>query len=370
MERNYDIYYHLNDPNTDRHMQCKPPEEAYLYTPNDFQIVEVDNKRPERSLRRIFEDKLDFLPFELEQMELLEKEIKIYNENKNKKKDFTPLILPPTWKKYDSLRFLHATMFKVDRSIRILVSHFEWRKSYFPFSITPKAVELLNSGFIYVHGRDSQYRPIMVIDAKFYVENMNKYTYEDFLCCVIYFIEYIINNLLIPGQVENWIILTNVNGVSIFSIPKDMKNMMGVLSSNYRCRLFINYILGMGSVLNFLWNIIKNFIDEVSLKKIKFLKKGEFGPIFDYINEEQVEQKYGGKASNVVNDFFPPKMPSENYKKTGGGLITQEEYDKLIVENKLTTISPYYLKRKEAEKKKIIEDEIRAVNIKKEEMSI
>jgi hypothetical protein len=349
MDNKQDITYHILNYNTERHIQCRPPEEAYRFIPNDSQIVELD-KRQDHTLRRIFEAKQAYLTYEEEQLEILDIAIKEFNKNKGNKRDFISINLPSTWKKYDSLRFLQATMYKADKTINILLQHFEWRKSYFPFTITNKAMEILNSGFIYVHGRDSLYRPIMIINAKFYVDNMNKYTYEDFLCCVIYFIEYMINNLLIPGQVENWIIITDLNGVSLLGIPKDMKSMMGVLGANYRCRLFINYILGMGTVLNFLWNIVKKFLDEVQLKKIKFLKKGEFGPIFDYINEEQVEERFGGKAKNLTEGFFPPVMPSKNYNKSGAGLVSEEEYDKLVKDDKITKISPYYLKKKEEER--------------------
>ena len=36
---------------------------------------------------------------------------------------------------------------------------------------------------------------------------------------ISFFIEYVINEMLIPGQVENWNIIINLKGMSLWSIP-------------------------------------------------------------------------------------------------------------------------------------------------------
>lgn len=36
---------------------------------------------------------------------------------------------------------------------------------------------------------------------------------------VTYFLDYIVLNLFLPGQVENWIVMTDLNGVSMMGIP-------------------------------------------------------------------------------------------------------------------------------------------------------
>ena len=348
----YDINNFLNNINAELHLKSRPPEEAYRFIPNEFQICEYNDKKPERTLRRIFEGVYEYLPYEIERLNSLMDEIKTYNKNLNGRKDFTPITFPSNWKIYDSLRFLQATMYKNQKTIELLLNHLEWKKTYFPFTISNKAAEILNNGFIYVHGRDIYFRPILVINARYYVNNMNNYSYNDWLCSVVYFMEYMINNLLIPGQVENWSIITDLNGVSLLSFPSDKKKMMGVLSSNYRCRLYVNFILGMGTVLNMLWKIVKAFLDETSVKKIRFIKKGEYRDIFEFINEEQIEKKYGGKADDVHENFFPPIMPTNKYTRNNEGIISEIEYENYIKQGKLTTISPYYLKRKNDEKMK------------------
>jgi hypothetical protein len=344
MDKNF-----LND--TVRHNKAKPPEDAYYFFPNEFEIVEVDKKNPEKVLRRIFEGNNELLPVEKAKLSNLYQEIEKYNNNPKGKKSFIKLTFPQNWKEFDTLRFHQATNYKTANTIQLLVDHFEWRKSYFPFSLTPKALEILNSGFIYVHGRDCQFRPIFIINARYYVDNMDKYIYEDWLACIVYFMEYMIKNLLIPGQVENWNIITDVCGVSLLGLPKDMKRFMNVLQSNYRCRLFVNFIYGMGTFLGILWNMVKVFLDETSLKKIRMLKKGQFKDILALINPEQLEQKYGGTAPDVKENFFPPIMPSKNYLRQTDGkskvLVSEKVYSEYL-KTKVIVPSPYYLDKLES----------------------
>ena len=161
----YDINNFLNNINSEQHLKSRPPEEAYRFIPNEFQICEYNDKKPERTLRRIFEGVYEYLPYEIERLNSLMDEIKTYNKNLNGRKDFTPITFPSNWKIYDSLRFLQATMYKNQKTIELLLNHLEWKKTYFPFTISNKAAEILNNGFIYVHGRDIYFRPILVINA-------------------------------------------------------------------------------------------------------------------------------------------------------------------------------------------------------------
>ena len=68
--------------------------------------------------------------------------------------------------------------------------------------------------------------------------------------------------------------------------------------------------------------------------------------VFEIINEEQVEQRFGGKAPNVVpgsNRLFPPILPSENYHRNKEKeLISELEYKELYKENKLSVVGEYY----------------------------
>jgi hypothetical protein len=345
--------YFLRDPKLNqRHIDSLPPLEAYLFFPKNEDVVEYNVKSPKKTLRRIFEG-VTYLKYEEDKYKELLKAIGTYNI-KNKK---NPVILPPDWKEGESRRFLQATGYDSDKTIELIITNIEWRKKYFPIQITNKSIELLNCGFIYIHGRDNHLRPVFVVQAKKYMDLKDKYTYEDWLLCIIYFMEYLVNELLIPGQVENWVLISDVTGVSMVFPPGDMKKLIAVLQSNYRCRLYVNYVIGMSGGLQFLWNLIKGFLDKTTVKKVRFLEKYNMHEILTYINEEQVEKKFKGTAENIPlgpHCYFPPNMPSRNFFKKEDDrekiLISEEMYKRKVEEGSVFCKSMKLVEKWENEK--------------------
>lgn len=319
----YNMEKEVKNFDTNRHLFLKPPLEAYLFIPNDFQIIEVNKDKPQKSLRRIFEGNFEFNQYETTKLNELYKEINKYNSNpKNIKTHFNINQI----KKYEVLRFLQATSFKINETIKLLIDHLNWKNSKFPnFQIRLKTLEILNEGFIYVHGRDCQYRPILVVNAGVYMRIKDKYTFDDWENFIIFFMKFLFENTLISGQVENWNIITDVRNVSIYSIPGDFKKIMNLLSFNYRCRLFVNYIFGMSKFLNIVWKLVQVFLDDTAKKKIKFINDSNKDDIFTYINRCQVEKKYGGDAEDKKGEFFPGFMPSKKF------LLNSQDKDKYLV---------------------------------------
>jgi hypothetical protein len=334
-----------------RHISSAPPENAYFFFPKDDDIIELDGGNSKRLNRKIFEGKDDFYP--LERTKLIELKQLLSKEKES-------LNFPPDWQDHETLRFLQATGHDPAKTINLLKEHLTWKNGFFPITLNKNVNEILDSGLIYIHGRDNHFRPVIIINAILYLTLSKLYPYEDFLLSIIYFIEYIIKTMLIPGQVESWIIIADVSGISMFKPPTDLMSILKILQSNYRCRLAIIYILGMNSVLNLLWTVVKQFLGPNTQKKIRFLKENTKNDIFTYINPEQVEEKLGGLAKNVTKEigFFPPTMPSGNYFKPEDDpqkiLIDEERYIEMAVfENKLSVISPYIIDKVNAQRKKI-----------------
>lgn len=70
------------------------------------------------------------------------------------------------------MRFLHAKKFDIDDTRKTIVEHGKWRTENTPVKETPQITAFLNSGGVYFCGRDSGFRPILVIDvSKFDLEN-------------------------------------------------------------------------------------------------------------------------------------------------------------------------------------------------------
>ena len=348
-----------------RHEAACPPSEAYLFFPSEFQIIEFNAKTPQKTLRRIFESKTkEFQNYEEDKLKELESEITKYNS----KNESAKLIFPSSYNTIEKRRYLQATGFDAKKTISLLIENIKWRSELIPPQMSNKVIRLLNCGFMYIHGRDNNYRPCLVLQVKVYMDLMKQYTYEEWLSSVIFFMEYVVNNLLIPGQVENWNIITDLNGVSIITLPSDMKKFMSILQANYRCRLYVNYIIGMGMFIRGIWALISSMLDETTVRKVRILSTSTMNEIVSFINPEQVEQKFGGTADNVIpggNNIFPPVIPSRNFltkdqdKETL--LVSEGRYKELHQTHQLTVTNQYYLnkwKEEENLKERLLQEKL------------
>ena len=301
--------------------------------------------------RRIFDNKRGFLEFEIAAIEKLEEEIIQYNKiNINKKLNF-----PINWKKSVTLKFLQSSKFNNKTTIQNMINHIEWKLGYFPFKITENAIEILSkTGFLYCHGRDRSFRPIIVCRAESYLKNLNKYSYDDWINAIVFFVEYVVNYLLVPGQIENWNIIADLTNVSLFGLPTDFQKILKFLQSNYRARLFKVYVHGMNKFLEMLWKIIKTFLQGNVEKKIMFINDSNKNSIFENILPHQLEFKYGGSAKNLiekidkeeiinVKSLFPPIIPNNDFLQLEDKIkiISENEYINYFKIGKITKLSPY-----------------------------
>ena len=321
---------------TIRHKNALPPIEAYFYIPKGKDVVDFDDKNPYKTTRRIFEAGINFLPFEVEKLNELKVEIENYNRKNVKKLNF-----PVEWKENNTLRFLQATGYNSAKTIEYLIAHFEFREKTFPIKLNDKIIEILNLGFLYGHGRDQRFRPILIVNAKIYKKFKDNYVIDDWIISVMYFIEYIMNNLLVPGQVENWNIICDMDEVSVVFLPGDLKKIIEILQCNYRARLYVIYMMNISFFVKALWNMIKVMLDPNTEKKIKMIGNDK-SLMFDFINKNQVEVKFGGTAKNVENYFFPHIIPDNNYlnekEDKKSYLMPEKEYCDFIEKN------PQYIK--------------------------
>jgi hypothetical protein len=75
----------------------------------------------------------------------------------------------------------------------------------------------MKSGFLYVSGRDFKYRPIVILNVRKIVDV--EYPIEVINASTAFFCDFVVKKLLIPGYVENWIMLIDLNDVGITSLP-------------------------------------------------------------------------------------------------------------------------------------------------------
>lgn len=199
---------------------------------------------------------------------------------------------------------------------------------------------IFNTGCLYTFGRDSSFRPIIVLNLLKIIETVKKYNLDTWASAVSIFTNYIIDEMLIPGQIENWVTFVDFQGIGFWEKGKAkdiIKAFKDVSLGNYVTRLY----------RNFMFNHLKKFsmvnIDQERelIKQVivdKNVGKDNNDSPFKIINPDQVEKKYGGTHPDLEKNFWPPKMvqpencqlPDENLKEK---LLSGEEYYKMYQNN-------------------------------------
>ena len=342
-----------------KHFVSLPPIEAYLYFPKREEQVIVNPKNKEDIIRIIFNN-VKFTSFEEKKLKKLYEEFRKNNDSKHD--DF---YLPKYWNDGESIRFLQAADFKINNAIKLIKETVKWNNSYYPFQIDDRVKTILNSGIMFLCGKDKRFRPVIIVQAKkCSILLSENYQIEEIQKTIIYFLNYIIQYHLIIGQLENWIIISDLFNVGITELG-DFKKILDVLSK-FRGRVFKNFLIRMGRLLKFSLKSALSLVGSTSLKKIKVLDKDEiFDNLKEYINPYYIPKTFGGYGKDLDteynNDFFPPELPEVDYSEDlPKDLLSEEEYKNMCYESnhKPLVICPELLaKWKEEEELRLIMEE-------------
>lgn len=123
-------------------------------------------------------------------------------------------------------------------------------------------------------------------------------------------IDYVIRHGLIPGKIENWTVILDMNNVGLTQIPKSLlQGMISAMTKNYRGRMFKLFVLNVAWLVRGLWKLVKTLIDEFTASKINIYGGNDFKEdILKIIDAESLEARYAGKLPNKSGNFFPPEL--------------------------------------------------------------
>ena len=211
-------------------------------------------------------------------------------------------------------RQLQGADFDIEKGFGEIVKEINFKNKKLPIEMEDVFIKIMNSGFIYVHGRDKCYRPLIVFNPAIFtsidcsLENWEKFG--------VFFMEFLINKFLLPSKVENWNIIVDLGDLKMTNIPYQLKDIFSAFKGIYRCRLYKLYLLNMNFVFNIVWNIVKLIMGPTLEAKACNVdtNDGEYDLLFQNINRNQVEKKYGGTAEDLKpGEYYPPKFVSEQY---------------------------------------------------------
>ena len=331
-----ELFTNENCPNCTIHA----PREAYFFIPSLENQLIYDSKNPKKSLRLIFDkkDKSEYLPHEKEYFESFQK---YFDENYD-----NSFPIPEDWTESETRKCLQASNFDNYKTLLKMKACIEYPIPILEFN---DIRDILSSGFVYMHGLDCNYRPIICIVVSKFVKIMDVYPINNFIYAIHVFINYLSKHIFIPGQVENWVMFADMSEVSFWKPPTKILKIFDFLQNKYLCRLSSLYIYGMNYVLTMCWKIVKKLIDERTAQKFNFIS-GENDIkelVLTKINPTQLERRFGGSAENIPDEIdFPFLLPSGNYQiddRYEDQIVSEEEYIELVNNNKLMVISPYLL---------------------------
>ncbi|CAD8114598.1 unnamed protein product [Paramecium sonneborni] len=266
-----------------------PPKEAHeLIHTKDY----IKYQQKEQGVRRIYETVV-YDQFEIEKVKELKEEIK-------KQK----IILSSDWKESDYLRISYAGKFNKKEIIKKLQQHIAWRCNKIYQEINSHSEQLLKEGICYLLGRDKQFRPIIIMNA--YLIDLKKHDKELIFQVLSFLLGIVKKNMFIPGKVETWVFLLDTGNLGGQGLQqKVFEVLIDGLNTNFSGYLERMFILNPSNGFNFLWQQIKILLDSETINKISFLQQKEFIQLKEYIEPNQLEEKFGGTKSNLIK-FWPP----------------------------------------------------------------
>ncbi|CAD8171401.1 unnamed protein product [Paramecium octaurelia] len=297
-------------------------QECYLLFPKQEDICYIVDKI---KVRKIFEGQVEF---DQHEMEIL-KQFEAYLISKR---------FMPKWTESQLLRMLYATKFKFEKTYAAIQAYIQWRNQAFPLKENQETIKFLSSGSIYLHGRDNRFRPIIVVNA---IKLAAQKNIDITLDSMTIFLEHVLSNYMLPGQIENWVVVMDLGGLGITSLPRlQLQRVLDYLQNNYRSRMHKCYVINCPSTITFSWNIVKGFLEEITVRKISFEKSSIPTGLFEHCHKSQVEQKYGGISLNIDNNFWPPHEISQQYFLPTDNitdiLISKQQYNQLYQFGKLS----------------------------------
>lgn len=295
--------------------------EMYLFFPKGNRRLTVEEEKcwsdGKKLIRLVFDGATNYTDYENEQIALyrqfIEQELlrventgpssekaEIYNKWKEQNDYLTYLAKSP-----DNylLRFLHAKHFNFKETMEQHFDNLRLRGEIHKYRLTPPAEEFLNRGGVYCFGRDKSFRPLFFVNVK--KANFDETPMDVLETACLNFADYVIDRLLIPGQVENWVNHIDLKDVSMFNPPiSKIKGFIGFLQRIARARAFRIYVLNAPWLVSGAWAIVKGFLDKSTADKVNIVSSNVHPKMKEHINLDNLEMKYGGRVPNLTEGFW------------------------------------------------------------------
>lgn len=129
------------------------------------------------------------------------------------------------------MKALHKYSMNIQKSYDSLIALEKLRQDIMPIAFTQRVHEIIQSGFIYIGGRDRQFRPYLVITPARMFSLSPLPTPEEGIAVSLLQYHFMCDHMFYDGTIENIIGIQNQEGLSLFNMQWTlMKNMMPTIA--------------------------------------------------------------------------------------------------------------------------------------------
>jgi hypothetical protein len=145
--------------------------------------------------------------------------------------------------------------------------HLNWIRETLPIIMTRKMARLIEGGFYYMYGRDRSLRPIMMFYPKVILRlhaDLN-----DAMMAAQYVAQYVIDNRMYKGRIENWLTIVDLEHLGITEISnKWINTFIQTFKHNYYQRNVDIVLVNAPYLIHTIWSFIKMLLPEATRNKI------------------------------------------------------------------------------------------------------
>jgi hypothetical protein len=164
--------------------------------------------------------------------------------------------------------------------------------------------DLLKTGLFYCCATRDQYiKPMIVVHVGRILKV--KPDQQLFLDAFGYFLQSIIDKMMIDGQLETWNVIVDVDQTSAFSFAGALFDLIKFLSRIFIGRMYRCYVIDYTFFIRLVWGAVSAMMDAEQNEKCRILTKEE---MIQLIPKETLEQKYGGDLAPLEH-FWPLDSP-------------------------------------------------------------
>lgn len=169
------------------------------------------------------------------------------------------------------MRILEGVDWKLKDAHEELIIHLNFLSETLPIILTEPMMELIDSGYYYMHGRDRSLRPIMIVSPK-EILGLGLEPHDGIMA--IHFVaQYVLNHKMYPGKIENVLTVIDLAHLSFTALPKKWI-MIFIKNFNHNYYQINTMMINLNTTwsIRMLWKMSKSFIHPIVRNKTVFSK--------------------------------------------------------------------------------------------------